>query len=278
MSGMTTVIVPLDGSIAAEAALEPARWIAATLDSPIVILTVSAAVDQSREQAFLDRARARMGAHTSVRSFVVPGCFPGQSILQTAQTFDDPIICLSTRGHGALATAVVGRVATEILAHSELPVVLVGPSFDGSASTDDGIVQCVAERAPVAASQLGPRCAQRAGVALHLLHVDPRREDGSGPPPANSAGRAAEALRRDGIDATADDFSATDVPKAIIAVVRSLHPRLLAIRRNPPSRLIERPLGRVGIELVHLSPCPVVVDPPTMRAEALTLDDRVLTP
>jgi nucleotide-binding universal stress UspA family protein len=278
MIGMTTVIVPLDGSMAAEAALEPARWIAETLDSPIVILTVSAAVDQSRELAFLDRAQARMGAHTSVRSVVVPGCFPGQSILQVAQTLDDPVICLSTRGHGALATVVVGRVAMEILGHSELPVVLVGPSFDASASTDDGIVQCVAERAPVVASQLGPRCAQRAGVGLRVLHVDPRREDGSGPPTADTAERAAAALRRYGIDATGDDFSATDVPKAIIGVVRSLHPRLLAIRRNPPSRLIERPLGRVGIELVHLSPCPVVVDPPTMRAQDVTVGDRVLTP
>jgi len=257
---MTTVIVPLDGSEAAESALLPARWIADTLGGSVALTTVSMAVDHQLERTFLMRAVKRIGAPASVRTLVLPGGFPGGAILRAAETVDDPIVCMSTRGQGALATAVIGKVAAEVLSHGELPVVLVGPSFDAS-TAGDMVIQCYAGGAPLTPSLLGSRCARSAGLEVRVLHVD--RHVGDEDPDHHDALAAAAAaeLRGWGIDATGDDFRADDVPKAILGLVRSVHPRLLALRRNPLVGRIERPLGRVGIELVRSCPCPVIVDP-----------------
>jgi hypothetical protein len=145
----------------------------------------------------------------------------------------------------------------EILSHGDVPVVLVGPSFDPTARPEGAVVQCITEGDSLAPDQLGPRCARHDDLELRVLHVS---HDGAGTGSGSELAAATAELATVDVRMTIDDLSAPDVPKAILGVVRSVRPRLLAIRRNRRAGRIDRPFGRVGIELVRSCPCPILVD------------------
>ena len=261
-----TIIVPLDGSDRAEGALGPAEWRARALGAELVLVTATSAVDLGPAESLLARALDRT-ALEGTRSEVLVGCDPGRAILDAALALPDPAICMSTRGKGALATALVGRVGLEVLAHSDLPVVLVGPAFDPTTARGGDIVVCVHDGYDAPRAHLGVECADAAGLRLHLLSV--RREPaaaGTTSAAADTAQRAATGLQAHGHVAVGHDISGPDVATTIIGVVRALRPRLLVIERNAPSGRIERPLGRIGMELVRECPCAIVVEPADLSA------------
>jgi nucleotide-binding universal stress UspA family protein len=255
-----TIIIPLDGSELAEGALEPAEWLAEALDADLLLVTATPALDHAPEQALLARALSRT-TRPGARREVLVGSHPGRTVLERAQALTDAVICMSTRGQGALATALIGSVAMELLSHSDLPVVLVGPSFDRSTARRDGIVLCGHDSDEALRPGLGLECAVATGLPIHVLSV--RHESSGGPqsPPSEAAEQAAIRLRAEGRPAVGHDLRAPDVASTIVGVARSLRPRLLVIERNPPARRIDRPLGRVGLELVRECPCPVVIEP-----------------
>ena len=255
-----TIIVPLDGSERAENALAPAEWLADALEADLLLVTATPALEHAPEEEILARAIAKT-SRPGVRSEVLIGSHPGRTVLERAQALPDPVICMSTRGQGALATALVGSVAMELLSHSDLPVVLVGPSCDPAAAHSDDIIVCGRDTEEALRARLGIECADAAGLPVHVLNV--RDETGSAPdrPGREAAKDAAVRLRAEGHLAVGHDMNAPDVARTIVGVVRSLRPHLLVIERNRPARRIDRPLGRVGLEVVRDCPCPVVVEP-----------------
>lgn len=95
------VVVPLDGSAFAAAALPTARALAARFDADLSTVSIDA-TDH-------DVARA---------------------IAQKAASLGDAVIVMSTRGRGRIAGTVIGSVARSVLATSETPVIALGPVAD----------------------------------------------------------------------------------------------------------------------------------------------------
>ncbi len=124
---MTTIVVPLDGSAFAERAIRPACSIAARLEQARVLLVSCAPDDFDAARHELDD-RARLYSEVvDIETRIVGNGDPAEVILAIAATEPDGMLCLATRGKGALRAAVLGSVSTEIVCRSTQPLILVGP-------------------------------------------------------------------------------------------------------------------------------------------------------
>jgi len=155
---MKAVLVPLDGSPFSERALPVAAWMAERLGGGLSLVS---AIDSEDERAarseFLSSVAATVGkAGVPVAWSVVVDRDPAGAIHECRRQLDDAVVCLATHGRGASA-ALVGSVATEVVARGHDSLVLVGPLL-AEKPIGTGVVACVSG---------GPETTEvlRAGVA-----------------------------------------------------------------------------------------------------------------
>src|ERR1035437_10385315 len=124
------VVVPLDGSKTAEAAVPVAAVIAKTYGLPVQFVHVLAGedgTDVARANDVLRDYVARLTksagiAEGSYSGAVVEGQ-PARAILDFAK--DARFIVISTHGRGGFRAAVIGSVADKVVRGSDIPVLLV---------------------------------------------------------------------------------------------------------------------------------------------------------
>jgi nucleotide-binding universal stress UspA family protein len=255
-----TLVVPLDGSERAEGALAPATWLATRLDADLLLVTSTFASEASEEEAILARG---LDAVSSPRAStrLVRGGFAARAILEVIADSPDPMVCMSTRGRGALATMLLGSVSNAVVSQSSVPVALVGPRCQPWTGRGDGTVVCV-DQADNPSSWLRAVGAVplHLGVQIHTATVHPPTREWKVESSPDAAEWTAEVLRRRGLDAVDHDLVDNDVVRAILALVREVDARFLAIAAHHPSHGgADAPFGRIGTELVRESPCPVIV-------------------
>lgn len=139
------ILVCLDGSPLAEAALPHAQILASDEEAEIVLLRVSA--NPAAEFSFSDPTLAHnfiqdMEAETlsylqSVRSrlqkagfrtsFLIRQGAIAETILQTASEIKTDVIVMSTHGRSGIQRWLLGSVADRIVTHSNIPVMLIRP-------------------------------------------------------------------------------------------------------------------------------------------------------
>ena len=125
---MTTIVVPLDGSVFAERAIRPACSIAARVEQARVLL-VSCAPDGGGEaQDHLDDRASLYREVVDIGTRIVDASDPAAALLAIAAEEPDGMLCMSTRGKGGLRAAVLGSVSTQVVCRSTQPLVLVGPA------------------------------------------------------------------------------------------------------------------------------------------------------
>lgn len=148
-----TVIVPLDGSELAEAALEPARTITEKFESTLLLVRAIApmshhiatqppglfespaaaevnielleeVVNAERDEAtkYLDEVKARFAG--KVEYVVVEG-EPGDSIVQVAKDRGATLVVMSSHGRSGLGRAIFGSVADSVMRNILVPVMLI---------------------------------------------------------------------------------------------------------------------------------------------------------
>jgi len=125
--GFRHVLAPLDGSKLALAALPTARALANQLGARLITISVARDDDESRRM----RRHAVNGlgrGDDDVR--IVVGTDPAESIRRLADEVGTCLVCLSSRGRGRVAGAVVGSVARAVIQSSGEPVAVVGPQAD----------------------------------------------------------------------------------------------------------------------------------------------------
>jgi nucleotide-binding universal stress UspA family protein len=123
------VLVPLDGSEFALAALPTARVLAERFNAELHTISVASGGDDA------DRLRALAAAALGVdagddHAIVVTGGDPAEEIARRAGELGSCVVCLSTHGRGRLSGAVVGSVARSLVQRSSDVIVALGPSAD----------------------------------------------------------------------------------------------------------------------------------------------------
>jgi nucleotide-binding universal stress UspA family protein len=254
-----TVIVPLDGSERAARILGPADWLAEALDADLVIVTSTFAGDTTRDEAILARALARTTCGHA-RTTLGRGAYPAGDILQIAAESPEPMICMATHGRRALPTMVVGSVAHEVLTRCGAPMMLVGPRFEVRPPQTEDVVIAVQDR-PEASSAIpvAADIARALALRVHVVHVGRAAAPAMADPVAAATARH---LQEEDVDARAWDLVAEGVASPILALVRSLDARFLAIGCNPCPDGIERAMGRTALDLLRDAPCPVILEHP----------------
>lgn len=148
-----TVIVPLDGSELAEAALESARAITEKFDSTLLLVraiepmshliatqppgifespaaaevnieVLEEVVHAEREEAtkYLEAVRSRLGG--KIEYVVVEG-EARDAIVQVATERSAGLVVMSSHGRGGLGRVIFGSVADAVLRNSTVPVMLI---------------------------------------------------------------------------------------------------------------------------------------------------------
>jgi nucleotide-binding universal stress UspA family protein len=143
------ILVPLDGSRAAEAVLPYVESIATAPRAAVLLL---AAIDKPRDwgedtggdlngerhdaKSYLNRLQARLASAIGgdVDCEVASG-EPAAAILAAAERHHPELIAMTTHGRSGLARWIVGSVATKVLHAAGTPLLAVRPPEDAEAST-----------------------------------------------------------------------------------------------------------------------------------------------
>ena len=155
---LKTILVPLDGSPVAEAALAPAVALAREAGAKLVLLRaaeahtlptadpIEAQVDVMREaQEYLARTRARVAgagvADVEVSAWYGP---PVEAIVEAARYREADLIVMSSHGRSGVARLIMGSVAERVLRSTRVPILVIRPdgapvdtSFDATPSAKE---------------------------------------------------------------------------------------------------------------------------------------------
>ena len=138
---MNSILVPLDTSEAAAAAIAPAMELAGALDYPILLLAVGDVVvinamkpvmDSERitaEQALASylgqHARSLEGQGVDIETMVIEARDPAAAIADTAEAQGSSMIVMSSHGRTGAARWLLGSTADRVIRSSRVPVHLV---------------------------------------------------------------------------------------------------------------------------------------------------------
>ncbi len=122
------ILVPLDGSPTAAAAVPTARAIAERLG--VDVHTISVAASDDEVARLHDEALTAVLEADDETVRVIVGDDPAAAIVDRARDLGSTLICMSTHGRGRFVGAVVGSVARAVFHRVEAPIVVVGPFAD----------------------------------------------------------------------------------------------------------------------------------------------------
>lgn len=145
---MERIVVALDGSAFAEAALEPALELARLFGASVTLLKAvsypvlissylpdtvqhnEAFIRQAEEEAleYLDGVRARYGdLSVPLSAEVLVSPRPAAGVLEHVQEAGDDLIAMASHARHGLARAVIGSIADKVVRGSHTPVLIVHP-------------------------------------------------------------------------------------------------------------------------------------------------------
>ncbi len=138
-----SILVPVDGSAASEAALAEAIELAREVHGRLTLLWVATlprwvpsgygpvvparqvlAADAER---FLERVEERVPGDVPVASIVRVGS-PARAILERIEQAGHDVVVMGSRGHGTLPSLVLGSVSRAVVHRSPVPVIVVHAS------------------------------------------------------------------------------------------------------------------------------------------------------
>lgn len=133
------VIVPLDGSEHADAALAPATALARRFDATLVLLQAVHPDDVDLARTELSERAAAIGM-PGTEIVLDPLNGPVGALRDAAEARPASVVCMTTHGRGGLGRALFGSVAEEALREVGGTFVLVGPATDPAAAIPGPIV------------------------------------------------------------------------------------------------------------------------------------------
>lgn len=264
---ITTVVLPLDGSERAEAALAPTRELSTRLGVPVVLFR-AAGDDRDEVQAYLDRTARRLDGRP-VRSVVHHG-FESRALAETVRGLPGAAVCM-TPGLAAPDTELIGSVAEDVIEAGDAPVVLVGPAYaPGSGLTDGGRGLVLCADGSAGASAIEPVVADWAdalGLEVRLVTVLRHDEPALAGVPVERIVREVDhlafRLARRGVPVHVDVLDDGLDPAFAITQHAARHPTaMVAASVRGHRHSLHSVLGQTVLHIVRLSPVPVLVSQP----------------
>jgi nucleotide-binding universal stress UspA family protein len=266
---ITKVVVPLDGSKLAERAVAPGCALAERTDTPLVLLASHWDDDVDTPRNYLEKAAADL-SYERVETRLIHDRVAAAAILTET---GDPgtVLSMATHGRSGIGEVLLGSVAEEVLRRSDCPVLLAGPglergawqseqwfaegkllvTIDGSAASE-AVVPVAADWSDLLA--LEPRVVQVVVVAGGMVL---ERDEGAGA--GSAVQRVAASLTRGARAAQGEVLHGSDVAALILDYANRLPATLIAMATHGRTGLARVTLGSVAMQVVHRSPCPVLV-------------------
>lgn len=165
------VIVPLDGSEHAEAALAPAAVLAERFGAALVLLQAVHPDDLDVARVELTERATALGL-SPAELVLDPLNGPVGALRDAAEARPGSLVCMTTHGRGGLGRALFGSVAEEALREVGGPFVLVGPSVDPAAAVPGAIaVPLDGSHRSESILPIVTEWARALGVGIWLIHV-----------------------------------------------------------------------------------------------------------
>ena len=262
---MSTIVVPLDGSEFAEAAIRVARAVAHEREGSIRLMEVTTSATFEADDEYLQRVADRIDDVPVTTALVMAeaGHRVADGIARAAEDAGpDALVCMTAHGRSGLGAAVLGSTSEDLLRRLHRPVLVVGRHcsvgwpeqrrllvpLDGS----DRAGQILPEVAGVASDW---------GLEAWLLQVvhpfDTETSDH-----VDTAVVDAQARLHDlGVEAKTDFQFASNVALTINHQARSLGAAVIMMSSYVHPGMARTLLGSVTMNVIHGAPCPVLVCP-----------------
>lgn len=266
-----TIVVPLDGSDAARRALPVAAAVAERIGAEVVLVTIVSSRKPSADIDELRRLAAGLGVPARTKlEFGEDAAY----LLAPLAAQEGSLLCMATRGRGAVRAGVPGSVAAAVVRDARRPVLLVGPACPPtSAPAFERILVCVDGSAHAeAVFDVAVRWARHLGMRMLLVQVVPplaeaptaaaRIAHGYTDPEGYVAG-AAQRMRAEGVKAEWTVLADEHPVQALAGLMVAEAPSLVAMATHGSTGLARVVLGSVAGGVVGAAPCPVLVVRPS---------------
>ncbi|WP_254764137.1 universal stress protein [Natrinema marinum] len=290
---LTRILVPIDGSDPATAALEHALDIAADGGATVHLLNVADTnepsltrlggdvvdvLEREGDDIVSEAAELADRRNVSVVTDVVQGD-PRSVIVEYATTDEFDLIVMGAHGRRGLGEYVLGSVTDHVVNRSDVPVLTVRPTDDGPSTFPYGdiLVPTDGSEHATAALELGVRFAAHHGARLHLLSVvDELPEVGdagsaqlSDQLEANVQGVLDEAegiAREGGIEEVTTTLATGSMPREVTSYADAEGIDLIVMGTHGHTGLDRHLLGSFTERVIRTAPVPVLT---TTRADDL---------
>ena len=127
--GFVRILVPLDGSPAAEQAVSTTIRLTSAIPTQVILMRAIRGGASEGAQEYLTHVLAKLQSAPRDGQFTTRIIVdsPVSGILDAARDQDVDAIAMSTRGYSAPRPVRSGRVASEVFAHATVPLILLGP-------------------------------------------------------------------------------------------------------------------------------------------------------
>jgi nucleotide-binding universal stress UspA family protein len=275
----TDILVPLDGSPAAERALIPALELVRRTGVPLRVLSRALADEKETLATYLAGVADRHATVADVETQVVDR----ESIPDAIADGLGPgtLLCMSSHGRGGVARAVMGSIAESFLRTLDRPALVVGPNVTDDAILTGRIVACIdGSRESERTIEPARRWAAALDLPLWLMEVGEPGRRGRQPEAVTSgdmveSGHVAGLAGRLGGVKAWDVLHDKDPAHALVAMAATAtEPTALLVMATHGRTGWDRlRLGSVTTATVHAATVPVLVVPAAPHAAEDTVED-----
>ena len=185
------ILVPLDGSKLAEAAIPVAASLAQTLSAPVTLLHIieqdapeeihkdhhitqadeaAAYLEQVARHGFPDTVKVETHVHTAAVKDV-----PGSIVEHAVKEFQPDLIVMCTHGKSGVRELLYGSIAQQVVAQGSTPLLLIKPGLDASPDFKLDKILVPLDTGPIhdASLPITQELARAYHSEIHLLTVVP---------------------------------------------------------------------------------------------------------